>query len=114
MENDNVLAILRRREFLAALAHFRRRWLLFLLSMSPFLFHARRHPVVETRIKLSTGVRKVERREDAFSAFSDALIVAAATSGRQRVITHLSGDKPVLSTPIRKDVSNVKPLTGNN
>lgn len=38
--------------------------LLFLLSTSPFLFHARQRPVVETQIKLSTGVKKRERERE--------------------------------------------------
>lgn len=63
---------------------------------SPFLFHARRRPVVETQIKLSTGVKRRGRgEENAFSAFSNVLIVATATSGR-RIITHSSDAKPVL------------------
>lgn len=54
---------------------------LFLLSTSLFLFHARRRRR-RTRIKLSVGVKKM-RDENAFSAFSDALIVAT-TSGGER------------------------------
>lgn len=85
----------------------------FLVTASPFLFHARQRGaqrLSRTRIKLSAGVKAGERRmsagENAFSAFSDALIVATMTTTEstrraekrrvRRVITHLSGTKPAL------------------
>ena len=61
MENDNVLAILRQRELLAAFAHFRRG---FFFSFPRRLSYFTRDgvPSSKTRIKLSTGVKKEKRR----------------------------------------------------